>query len=120
MGPPILAGIGAIWVLRAAVRSTVPPLHRLISPLLLGPCLGLYVAFAQAGQPLDLPPAPLDLCARARRTRAPVHSACRSPPRGCGRRELEQRARAHVTVLREVVRRQTRELLRQWREANNR
>ena len=90
-GPPILAGIGAVWLLRSAVRSTLAPLHRLLPPLLLGPVVGIYVACAQAQPP---PGRPLDT------------------------RELQERMGALVTSLRETVRQSAREVLRQWRNAN--
>ena len=90
-GPPILAGIGAVWLLRSAVRSTLAPLHRLLPPLLLGPVVGIYVACAQAQPP---------------------------PGRPIDPRELQERMGAMVTSLRESVRYSAREVLRQWRNAN--
>ena len=96
-GPPVLAGIGAVWMLRLGARATVPPLHRLLPPLLLGPALGLYVACAQAH-----PPPPQRDPRDARDARELVG-------------QLRQSAEAYAVAAREVVRRQTREWLRYLR-----
>ena len=93
-GPPVLAGIGAVWMLRIGARATVAPLHRLLPPLLLGPALGLYVACAQPPPPRD----PRD--ARDARELAG---------------HLRQSAEAYAAAAREMVRRQTREVLRYLR-----
>ncbi len=87
-GPPVLAGIGAVWLLRITARAAISPLHRLLSPLLLGPVLGIYVACAQT------PPGA-----------GPGHDP----------RELLRDAASHAAALREAVRRQTRQLLRRLR-----
>ena len=96
-GPPVLAGIGAVWMLRLGARATVPPLHRLLPPLLLGPALGLYIACAQAHPP---PP---------RRDPRDVRDARELVG------QLRQSAEAYAVAAREVVRRQTREWLRYLR-----
>ena len=102
-GPPVLAGIGAVWMLRLGARATVAPLHRLLPPLLLGPALGLYVACAQAQQP---PP---------RRDPRDVRDARDARDARELVEQLRQSAEAYAVAAREVVRRQTREWLRYLR-----
>ena len=100
-GPPVLAGIGAVWMLRVGARATVAPLHRLLPPLLLGPALGLYVACAQ-------PPPPRRDAREVRDTRD-----ARDARELVG--QLRQSAEAYAVAAREMVRRQTREMLRYLR-----
>jgi len=99
-GPPVLAGIGAVWMLRLGARATVAPLHRLLPPLLLGPALGLYVACAQQ------PPPPPRRDARDVRDARDARELVE---------QLRQSAEAYAVAAREVVRRQTREWLRYLR-----
>ena len=102
-GPPVLAGIGAVWMLRLGARATVAPLHRLLPPLLLGPALGLYVACAQQQQP---PPRRNARDVRGARDARDAHELVG---------QLRQSAEAYAVAAREVVRRQTREWLRYLR-----